>query len=171
MMGVAVTIVAAIAFMIGRQWPMRPPQSEVIVRVDTMVVYDTITRTRPLFTDRRVVGTLQLPLERLRFVPNVLTIHDSLNVHDTMYVLVDKEQLVWQDSLSRIYVSGILPQVDSVQHFVQKQIITVDHVREVAKKAHWGIGVQLGYGAGVSNGRIVGVPYLGVGVSYNIFSW
>lgn len=171
LMGVAVTIVAAIAFILGRQWPMRPPQSEVIVKVDTLLIRDTITRTRPIFTDRRVVGTMQLPLTKMRAVPSVLTIRDSLAVHDTMYVLVEKEQLVWQDSLSRVYVSGILPQVDSVQHFVQKQIITVDHFREVTKKAHWGIGVQLGYGAGVNNGRIVGVPYVGLGVSYNIFSW
>jgi hypothetical protein len=41
----------------------------------------------------------------------------------------------------------------------------------VPKPTHWGIGVQAGYGATLSNNTVKLAPYIGVGISYNIITW
>jgi opacity protein-like surface antigen len=87
-----------------------------------------------------------------------------------LYVYLDREQLVWQDSLSKVYVSGILPQVDSVEHYIQERIVTRELTRVVKEQSKWSVGVTAGYG--LQFGDVVRTaPYVGVGVSYNLLSW
>ena len=95
---------------------------------------------------------------------------DTLRVTDTLYVYLDREQVVWQDSLSRVYASGILPQIDSVRHFVKEIVVNREVSVPYKIKSRWGLGVQAGYGA-YYDGKIRTAPYIGVGISYNILSW
>ena len=37
--------------------------------------------------------------------------------------------------------------------------------REPEKR--WGVGIQAGYGMGLSNGQVKAFPYIGVGISWN----
>jgi outer membrane protein W len=78
---------------------------------------------------------------------------------------------MWQDSLSRVYASGVSVEIDSVLHFVSTQVITKERDVIVKVKPKWSIGVHAGYGAFANNGQIATSPYIGVGVSYNLFSW
>ena len=126
--------------------------------VDTMYVYDTITQYTPILEERVVLKKVSVPVV------------DTLWKHDTMYVYLDREQVVWQDSLSRVYASGILPQIDSVQHFISERIVTRELTKVVKKPCRWGIGVQVGYGAYFGS-QIHTAPYIGVGLSYNLLSW
>ena len=96
---------------------------------------------------------------------------DTLRLTDTLYVYLDREQVVWQDSLSRVYASGILPQIDSVHHFINERVVTRELTRVVKKPCRWGIGVHGGYGVGLDNGKVIASPYIGIGISYNIISW
>lgn len=144
-----------IGFIIGQKHPQKSPVEPIKTKVDTLFVYDTITLTEPVSVEKRVV-------ER-QLVPVV----DTLMLHDTMFVYLDREQVVWQDSLSVVYASGILPQVDSVTHFVKDRYITIETQVPVKVRSHWGLGVNAGYGVG--KGGLT--PYIGVGVSYNILSW
>lgn len=41
----------------------------------------------------------------------------------------------------------------------------------VAPRKRLGIGIQAGYGIGVSSGQIKAFPYVGVGVSYNLIQF
>ena len=107
---------------------------------------------------------------KLQKVPVPVEKTDTLKIHDTLFVYLQKEQVVWQDSLSRVYASGILPQIDSVQHYITERIVTKEVTIQVKKPCRWGIGVHAGYGVQLGD-PIRTAPYIGVGVSYNILSW
>ena len=131
-----------------------------IESVDTTYVHDTIIQYEPILEERVVY--------KREYVPVPVT--DTLWKHDTLYVSLDHEQVVWQDSLSRVYASGILPQIDSVQHFISERVVTRELTKVVKKPCRWGIGVHAGYGIQIGE-QVRTTPYIGVGVSYNILSW
>ena len=156
---VAIFLASGIAFLCGQKHPLFQHTEHPNVKVDTLFIHDTLTCYEPIFKEKRVIDK------------QLVQVTDTLIVHDTLYVYLAREQVVWQDSLSVVYASGILPQVDSVQHFISNQIITIEKTIPVTKKTHWGLGVQAGYGLGHADKRVYGVPYIGVGISYNILSW
>lgn len=144
-----------VGFIKGQKHLQNLPVEPIKTKVDTLVIHDTLISYKPVFKEKRVIEK------------QLVKVTDTLIVHDTLYVYLDREQVVWQDSLSVVYASGILPQVDSVRHFTSHQIFTIEKTIPVTKKTHWGLGVQAGIGAG-KNGL---TPYVGVGISYNILSW
>lgn len=144
-----------IGYTIGRCCHRKLPTEPIKTKVDTLVIRDTITQIQPVSVEKRVI------------YKQLVMVTDTLSLHDTLYVYLDREQVVWQDSLSVVYASGILPQVDSVKHFRESRIITIENTIPVKIRSRWGLGVQAGMGAG-KNGL---TPYVGVGVSYNLISW
>lgn len=158
---VKVTLIVMIAFAAGQKHVINRlvlPQNE---RVDTLVIYETKLVEKPVFVEKKVVEKVSVP------VP----VSDTMMVHDTIYVYMDREQVHWQDSLSDVYASGYDVQVDSVRHNIQTQVITKERDVIVKVKPKWSVGVHAGYGAFANNGQISASPYIGVGVSYNLFSW
>lgn len=129
-----------------------------IESVDTTYVHDTIIQYEPILEERVVLKKVLVPVT------------DTLRIHDTLYVYLEREQVVWQDSLSRVYASGILPQIDSVQHYITERIVTKEVTIHVKKPCRWGVGVHAGYGVQLGD-QVRTAPYIGVGVSYNILSW
>lgn len=146
------------SFLIGYGCGQNQPTINEVEKVDTLFVCDTITQYEPILEERVV-------LEKI-FVP----VTDTLWKHDTLFVYLEKEQVVWQDSLSRVYASGIMPQIDSVQHFISERIVTRELTKVVKKPCKWGIGIHAGYGIQLGE-QLRTAPYVGVGVSYNILSW
>lgn len=126
-------------------------------RIDTLVIRDTITRVRPVYTYTHMRDTIEV------------TIRDI--VHDTVRVYLPREVKVYEDSLYRAEVSGYQPNLDRIDIYQQTQIITKDVTQVVKKKTRWGVGLQVGYGATYYDGRLRGSPYVGVGVSWNIIAW
>jgi hypothetical protein len=109
-------------------------------------------------------------ITKVERVPVQVEVRDTLMVRDTMYVYLDREQIVWQDEWSRVYASGILPQVDSVQHFITEKVVTKEIRVPIKQKSRWGLGIQAGYG--IQFGKDMShSPYIGVGLSYNILTW
>lgn len=129
------------------------------VKTDTLYVCDTITQYEPIYEERIVLQKVQIPVV------------DTLRLRDTLYVYLEREQVVWQDSLSKVYASGIMPQIDSVHHYVTERVVTQTETILVNKKKRWGIGIHAGYGIGLDNNCMRMHPYVGVGVSYNIINW
>jgi len=127
-------------------------------RVDTLVIRDTITQYEPIYKEIHKVEKVLVPVV------------DTLRLTDTLYVYLEREQVVWQDSLSRVYASGILPQIDSVKHYISERIVTKEVTIHVKKPCRWGVGVHAGYGVLLGD-QVRTAPYIGVGVSYNILSW
>lgn len=156
----AVIIIAlALSFVAGQRDALNRlvlPQKE---RVDTLVIYDTIVSEKPIYKEKRITERILVPVT------------DTIRVKDTLYLYAEREQIHWKDSLSDVYASGIDVNVDSVLHYIPTQVITKERDVIVKVKPKWSIGVHAGYGAFANNGQIATSPYVGVGVSYNLFSW
>ena len=157
--GVGIAVAVLIGFLIGQKHPQKSPVEPIKEKVDTLLIFDTITLTKPVFVEKIQLDSVYMPVT------------DTLWKHDTLYVYLVREQIQWQDSLCRVYASGINPQVDSVTHFVQETIITREISVPVKVKSRWGLGIQVGYGAGINGKQVYMTPYVGVGISYNILSW
>ena len=148
-----VLIVGAVCFVAGRKTAKKGGESTIIERVDTLVIRDTIVSYKPKYIAKRVVDSVLVP------VPEYIV------RNDTIIAVLEREQVVWEDSLARIYASGINPQVDSVMHYRTEKVI--NHIIPVKVNPKWGIGLQ--GGVGVGKGGLT--PYVGVGVQYNILTW
>ena len=157
--GVGIAVAVLIGFLIGQKHPQKSPVEPIKEKVDTLLIFDTITLTKPVFVEKIQLDSVYMPVT------------DTLWKHDTLYVYLEMEQIQWQDSLCRVYASGINPQVDSVTHFVQETIVNREISVPVKVKSRWGLGIQVGYGAGVNGKQVYLTPYVGVGISYNILSW
>lgn len=154
---VAVAIVVWFVFgiHIGRKYPQKQPIEPAKVKVDTLYVRDTITSYKPKYVEKVKLDSILVP------------VIDSVKIHDTTFVYMEREKVTWRDSLCEVYASGIMASVDSVRHFQESMTIIKEIPVVKVKKTHWGLGVQAGVGAG-KDGL---TPYIGVGVSYNILSW
>lgn len=157
--GVGIAVAVLIGFLIGQKHPQKSPVEPIKEKVDTLLIFDTITLTKPVFVEKIQLDSVYMPVT------------DTLWKHDTLYVYLEREQIQWQDSLCRVYASGINPQVDSVTHFMQETIVNREISVPVKVKSRWGLGIQVGYGAGVNGKQVYLTPYVGVGISYNILSW
>jgi hypothetical protein len=155
LMGMGIVVAILIGFLVGRRCPRNAPGEPPTPKVDTLFIRDTLRVTEPKYITRRVVDSIPYP------------VGDTLRLRDTLYVLLERQQVTWEDSLARVYASGVNPQVDSVIHFTQEMVITKEIPVIQVKKTRWGIGFQAGATAD-KNGVL---PYVGVGVSYNILSW
>ena len=156
----AIAFALVISFLCGVQCDRRLMQRSVVESVDTIYVHDTIMVTEPIIEQRTVIKKEYIPVVR----------QDTLWMRDTLYVAMDREQVVWQDSMSRVYASGILPQIDSVQHYITERIVTKEVTMQVKKPCRWGVGIHAGYGLHIGK-EVSAAPYIGVGISYNILSW
>ena len=154
-------IVAALAlfFMAGQRHALNRLVLPQEPKVDTLFIRDTIMSSDPVFITKTKIDSIPYP------VP----VRDTLWKTDTIWL--QREQVMWQDSLSRVYASGVSVEVDSVLHFISTQVITQERDVIVKVKPKWSVGVQAGYGAFAKNGQITASPYIGVGISYNLFSW
>lgn len=126
------------------------------VKVDTLVIFDTIRLIEP-------------KIERITRVERVpVPVVDTLRVKDTLFVYLDREQKQYTNPNFDAWVSGIEPRLDSIKLYPKTKIVEVEKIVQTqAKKKHWGIGVQMGFGCNPEGFT----PYIGVGVNYNLFSW
>lgn len=155
LMGMGIVVAILIGFLVGRKYPRNAQGKPPTPRADTLFIRDTFKVTEPKFIIKRVVDSIPYPVT------------DTIRMRDTLYVILERQQVTWEDSLARVYASGVNPRVDSVIHFTRDQIIIKEIPVIQVKKTRWGIGVQ----AGATAGKDGVIPYVGVGVSYNILSW
>ena len=153
LIGVGLAVAVLLGFLVGQRCPRNGGGETPTPKVDTLVIRDTIKVTEPIYVTKRVVDSIPYPVT------------DTFRLRDTLYVFLEREQIQWEDSLSVVYASGVMPQVDSVIHHTNQLIITKEI--PVIQKTRWGFGVHAGVGAG--KGGLT--PYVGVGVSYNLLSW
>lgn len=153
LIGVGLSVAVLLGFLVGQRCPRNGGGETPTPKVDTLVIRDTIKVTEPISVTKRVVDSIPYPVT------------DTLRMRDTLYVILEREQIRWEDSLSVVYASGVMPQVDSVIHHTENLITTKEI--PVIKKTRWGFGVQ----AGVVAGKGGLTPYVGVGVSYNLLLW
>lgn len=151
-------IVNGVGTVVNEYKNSRHPNVE--VQIDTCIIHDTIIVEKPILQKVAMTDTLRLP---------VLT-RDTLMLHDTVFVTLPIEQRQYGDTRYTAWVSGYRPQLDSIHIYQRTEYITKE-IKMVTKPKRWGLGLQAGYGIALHNGQVFTAPYIGVGLSYSIFSW
>lgn len=93
------------------------------------------------------------------------TLISELKTQDSVTVQIPITQRVYETDRYRAVVSGYQPSLDDLLIYQSSQVIRIKD-----KPKRWGIGVQVGYGMTVK-GTPQFAPYIGVGVSYNLFTF
>ena len=150
-----ILLMFSIGILMGQKHRQKTPVEPPGIKVDTLVVRDTITQHKPIFVDKIKVDSVLIPAK------------DTIVIRDSVYIYMDREKITWRDSLCEVYASGIMASVDSVRHFQEYKYMTIEAQVPIKVKSHWGLGVNAGYGVG--KGGLT--PYVGVGISYNLLSW
>lgn len=126
-----------------------PPHIKEVGVPDTLIVWDTIFIDKPIWVTSKVRDSVRIAVPKVQ----------ADTIHDTVYVYLPQQEIVWTDSLCSVYAHGINPVIDSVAHFLPTRTII-----QKPNPKKWGIGIQVGYGAsedGLS-------PYIGIGVTYSL---
>lgn len=131
-----------------------------VVRTDTLTVHDTVRLERPVYITQRVVDSIYVPVT------------DTLRLHDTTFMVLPRQQREYRDTLYHAWVSGYDPALDSIDIFRKERYVTVEVTKTVMPEPKkWHVGVSAGYGACLLNETPVLSPYLGIGITYSIFSF
>lgn len=169
------------------------------VLTDTLTVYDTVRVEIPAPKEEKSLGsvTAKLPVSVPKVSENerklqetVQILRDSLanfgksvpgtdvkednfpnktgaaeDTPDSVSVQIPITQRVYETDRYRAVVSGYQPSLDDLLIYQPSQVVRIKD-----KPKRWGIGVQVGYGMTVK-GSPQFAPYIGVGVSYNLFQF
>lgn len=128
-------------------------------QVDTLILVDTITQYKPIYATKTE--------EKIELVP----IRDTIRIRDTLFVALDRQKKVYEDSTYRAVVSGINPSLDEISVYQKRVYVDKTQIVVQRKPSRWGVGVQIGYGFGVHDQKIDHFPYVGIGLSYNLLCW
>lgn len=98
--------------------------------------------------------------------PYKVTVRDTIYITDTLVgTTLAQEVKEYKDSTYYARISGINAYLEEIRVFPRteyKYITTTEKVYEKPRK--WGIGIQVGYGAGKNGIQ----PYVGVGIQYDL---
>lgn len=142
---------------------------------DSITTEETIDVTRdtiPVFIDTPILKDSTV----LRYVTVPVPVQDKIWTHvadtlktDSVNVVLPITQKMYQDSTYQAWVSGYMPALDSIRVFQPVTTITrtITNTQIKYKTKRWGLGVQAG--VGFTSTKVE--PYIGIGVTYNIFSW
>lgn len=163
------------------------PRTVTLVRIDTvflrpvalstpsttLLVPGTLARA-PLSASLGIPGTLtpEIPIEQKKpAAPPKNLFADSNLAANLVAVEVPIERKVYQTDDYRAEIEGFRASLVSMEVFRKTQIVTERVEIRTPDRRRWGIGIQAGYGATLRDNRLTATPYLGVGLSYNLFTW
>lgn len=133
-------------------------------------IIDTVVYYVPIPVDSVVVRytTAYLPVakdgnEYEKNIPTNGNI-DTENISDSVNVVIPITQKMYEDSTYKAWISGYHTALDSIYVFPRNEVITITNT---PKKKRWSIGAHAGYGI-TPHGA---VPYIGIGISCNLFSF
>lgn len=129
---------------------------ETVVLLDTLVVRDTVRERYPVYAERTVTDTM------------LVAFTDTVRISDTVYVRLPREQKRYADTNYVAWVSGYRPSLDSIEVYPVTRYVTKTVTKMEDSRKRWGIGIQAGYGIGLTGGKVTGVPYIGIGISYDL---
>ena len=134
---------------------------------------DTIPYYLPVPKDSTVIKYVTVRVEAVGKEKDFPTTDDHFRdttqmvTPDSAEVVVPITQKVYEDSAYTAYVSGYMASLDSLMLRAPREVVTI---KERKRPKRWSISVQGGYGMTLK-GTPQFVPYVGVGVSYNLFSF
>lgn len=145
---------------------------------DTTTFVDTIPYYKPVPKDSAVVRyvTRYLPASKQQdtLLAGNYAQKDGENIppqglsddRDSMAVEIPITQKHYESEEYSAYVSGYEPQLDSIFVFPKTTVI---HERTYKPPNKWHIGITGGYGYGFKSKQAE--PYIGIGITYSIFSF
>lgn len=137
-------------------------------RANRVRVCDTIRCYYPVARDSVVVRyeRVRLPVagDKSPGLEQTGTAVADSAVADSAEVVVPIAQKEYRDSSYRVWISGYMASLDSIETYTRHDYT---RVTGVAGRRRWHVGVTAGCGYGRSGFG----PYIGVGVSYSIFSF
>ena len=137
----------------------RTINKEVITITDTLVLTDTIIKMQPKPYKVIIIDTIYLPQQPQQ--PQQDTLKQPQQ--DT---LIQKE-VTYKDSTYTAVVGGIEPYLKSIEIYPKTIYVNNNTTTTIKVRSRFGLGVQVGYGLS-RNGLL---PYVGVGVQYNLIQW
>lgn len=140
--------------------------------IDTQTVFDTVRIISPYpiasaVTERRVYVTIPnpKPIQTDSACNPDCVQGEIIDNTDSITLQLPITQNVYADSTYTAYVSGVSPRLDSIFVYPRREIVT----KTIKKPPNrWHIGVTAGYGFTPKNGP---QPFVGVGVTYSLFSF
>ena len=144
---------------------------------------DTIPYYKPIPKEQKPLGsiTAKLPVSVPKLPENVQKLPESgkilqdsvqnfgKSVPDSADVVVPITQTVYEDSTYTAYVSGYRASLDSLIFRMPREVTTITNAH-YQKPKRWSIGIHAGYGLQLTPTPKL-APYVGIGISYNLFSW
>ena len=85
-------------------------------------------------------------------------------IPDSANVVIPMTQTVYEDSVYTAYVSGYQARLDSLIFRKKREVVTITKWKPPKR---WNVGIHAGYGV-TRHGM---EPYIGIGISYNLFSF
>lgn len=122
------------------------------------VIRDTIFSKKPVYINKQIVRTDTVQLYDIK--------HDSVQVE---LPYIRKE---YQDSTYRAWVSGFQDvNLDSIEVYQKTKTVQINNTNYITKYKNrpFSVGIQTGYGYDFMNKRAL--PFIGIGVQYNLFSF
>ena len=150
------------------------PYYKPVPKDSTVIKY--VTATLPKADDKEDnfpnKTVTELPESVQKFPESDKNLQDSVQnfgkiVHDSVNVVIPITQKVYDEDTYTAFVSGYNPSLDSLIFKMPREVVTI---KEYSKPKRWSVGVQVGYGVTLK-GTPQFAPYVGIGVSYNLFSF
>ncbi len=144
-----------------------------------VTIFDTIPFREPAPKRSTLIGivtdklpTAPKPTSAAReYTDSIPAVNTPSEMADSVDVAVPITQRVYEDSLYTAYVSGYNSKLDSIIVYPRREIMTITNTYTDPKPKRWSVGIQVGYGVTLKGNTPQMAPYIGVGVSYNIFSF
>lgn len=167
---IAIAAAACLGFLAGHRCRRIEPVEPPTIKADTLFIRDTSSFTEPKYEPSPEVLVKEIPVPV--YVADSSAIDSLLNecarlerVGDSLKLVLLRVQRHYSDSTFDAWVSGVDPRLDSIKTYQTNMVITKEIPVIRVKRTRWGLGVQAGMGA-CKDGL---TPYVGVGVSYNLF--
>ena len=128
-----------------------------MVQIDTLVVRDTVTIEKPVpaeTTDKEIL---------------YVAVHDTTRIHDTLYIMLQKESKTYRGEDYMAKVSGYNPSLDFIE--VYPKTTTITKTETVTQKpTSWRYSIDIGADYGWMWGDSYITPSIGAELGYKRFS-
>lgn len=153
-----VTTIVIISFGMGKRYALNRLVLPQEARVDTLFIRDTIVHSVPEYITKTEVRK------------ELVRVTDTLRIQDTLYVAIPFEKKFYKTDEYYAEVSGYQPSLDRIDIYQSVAYVTKEKDVLVKVKPRWSVGITAGYGAVLGDPMRM-TPYVGVGLTYNLFSW
>ncbi len=145
-------VVFFVGFMCGKGHGTRAVETTTVCEV----IVDTVTEYSPVIQYERVVDTIYYSVAS--------RVECQMPSADSVHIELPVIQRHYGDSVYEAWVSGPLdPRLDSIRVYERRTV----EVRATAPAKRWHIGATAGYGFSARGFE----PYIGIGITYSIFSF